>query len=63
MTQEEKERFIRFNSLLEEIKDIDSSIDMLKVVSDSLFSVCRSRYSSLTTPTMKACSWMTRRAI
>lgn len=62
MTQEEKERFIRFNSLLEEIKDIDSSIDMLKVVSDSLFSVCRSRCSSLTTPTMKACSWMTRRA-
>ena len=40
MTQEEKERFIRFNCLLEEIKDIDSSIDMLKVVSDSLFSVC-----------------------
>ena len=46
MTQEEKERFIRFNSLLEEIKDIDSSIDMLKVAFDSLFSVCRSRCSS-----------------
>ncbi|KAK8827347.1 prefoldin subunit [Blastocystis sp. ATCC 50177/Nand II] len=30
MTQEEKDRFIRFNSLLEEIKDIDASIDTMK---------------------------------
>ncbi len=31
MTQEEKEQFIRFNYLLEEIKDIDVSIETIKV--------------------------------
>lgn len=31
MTQEEKEQFIRFNYLLEELKDIDASIDQIKV--------------------------------
>ena len=31
MTQEEKEQFIRFNYLLEEIKDIDISIETIKV--------------------------------
>ena len=32
MTQEEKEQFIRFNYLLEEIKDIDVSIETIKVL-------------------------------
>ena len=31
MTQAEKESFIRFNSLLGEIKDIDASIEQVKV--------------------------------
>lgn len=32
MTQEEKEQFIRFNYLLEEIKDVNASIEQIKVI-------------------------------
>ena len=31
MTQDEKESFIRFNTLLGEIKDIDASMEQVKV--------------------------------
>ena len=34
MTQEEKDSFIRFNALLEELKDIDASIEQVKVAID-----------------------------
>ena len=61
MTQEEKDQFIRFNSLLEEIKDIDSSIDTMKVRSVELLSPCRARFSNSTMQTMKACLQRTRR--
>ena len=36
MTQEEKESFIRFNALLEELKDVDASILQVKVLIKTL---------------------------
>ena len=36
MTQEEKDSFIRFNALLEELKDVDASIQQVKVLTEAL---------------------------
>lgn len=36
MTQGEKDMFIRFNALLEELKDVDASIQQVKVLIEVL---------------------------